>query len=60
MSDFMIGFHWPIYSVGHLHIHAISPSNSMSLFQKIEFSKTFFGTAEQAIAALEKREDSKL
>ena len=51
----MLGFHWPFYTVGHLHLHAISPTNQMSFFQKIEFSSKLFGTVEQAIKVLEKR-----
>ena len=26
----LLGFHWPFYTVGHLHLHAISPTNQES------------------------------
>ena len=26
----LLGFHWPFYTVGHLHLHAISPTNQGS------------------------------
>nr|ACO11012.1 Histidine triad nucleotide-binding protein 3 [Caligus rogercresseyi] len=59
VSDAKIGFHWPIVSVHHLHLHAISPASQMSsLFKKIEFSSAFFGTLPDAIAMLQKNNNS--
>jgi hypothetical protein len=50
-----MGFHWPFYTVGHLHLHAISPGNQMSFFQKIEFSSRIFGSVNDAVKMLEKK-----
>ena len=58
IEDFMCGFHWPIVSVRHLHMHVIAPTAAMNFFKRIEFSrKYFFGTVEQAIVLIEKREN---
>jgi len=30
-----MGFHWPpFYTIGHLHLHAIAPAKSMSIFNR--------------------------
>jgi len=35
LNDTRIGFHWPpFYTVGHLHLHAIAPIKSMSIFNR--------------------------
>nr|ACO14621.1 Histidine triad nucleotide-binding protein 3 [Caligus clemensi] len=57
VSDAKIGFHWPIVSVTHLHLHAISPASKMNgLFKKAEFSNFFFGTLSDALTMLEKKQ----
>lgn len=55
MSDVMVGFHWPFYTVGHLHLHAISPTNQMGWFHKFEFSRFLFGDVDMAVKMLEKK-----
>lgn len=51
----LLGFHWPFYTVGHLHLHAISPTNQMSFFQRIEFSSKLFGSVDEAVKVIENR-----
>lgn len=38
-----MGFHWPpFYSIGHMHLHAISPASSMSAFNRfVAFNPSF-------------------
>lgn len=38
-----MGFHWPpFYTIGHLHLHAISPVSSMSTFNRlVAFNPSF-------------------
>merc|ERR1712098_1028500 len=49
------GFHWPIHTVSHLHMHIISPADTMtSWFKRIEFSRMIFGSTEDAIKMLQK------
>lgn len=55
VDDALLGFHWPFYTVGHLHLHAIWPPNQMSLLQKFEFSRLLFGSVSEALHTLEKR-----
>ena len=56
-EDLVCGFHWPIVSVSHLHLHVIAPTAAMNFFKRIEFSrKYFFGTVEQAIQLIEKND----
>ncbi|XP_050438465.1 adenosine 5'-monophosphoramidase HINT3-like [Adelges cooleyi] len=42
LSNSRFGFHWPpFYSVGHLHLHAISPVSSMAWYCRyIQFNTT--------------------
>ena len=54
-DDSLLGFHWPFYTVGHLHLHAISPTNQMSFFQRIEFSSKLFGSVDSAVKVIEKK-----
>merc|ERR1719378_517508 len=50
------GFHWPIHTVSHLHMHIISPADNLtSFFKKMEFSRMFFGSTEDAIQMLQKQ-----
>ena len=51
----MTGFHWPIHTVSHLHMHIISPSDGLRFIKKLEFSRMFFGDTESAIEMLEKK-----
>ena len=53
-QDSLLGFHWPLCLVGHLHMHAIYPASSMSLFNRnVIFSrKLSFGTVDMAIDLL--------
>ena len=52
-NDLLEGFHWPIASVGHLHLHFIAPKQQMNCFKKIEFNSLGFGSLQQAIDKLE-------
>ena len=54
LDEARIGFHWPLCSVGHLHLHLMYPVSSMGLVSKLIFSKLFFGDVETAIQHLEK------
>lgn len=47
------GFHWPIHTVSHLHMHILSPSIT-GVFKSIQFSRYFFGSTQQAVEMLEK------
>ena len=52
----MTGFHWPIHTVSHLHMHIISPSDSINgMFKKLEFSSMFFGSTTDAIEMIKKK-----
>jgi hypothetical protein len=53
MSDVRLGFHWPLFAVGHLHLHAISPTNQMTWLQRLEFSSSFFGDVDRAVKMLQ-------
>ncbi|XP_049958483.1 adenosine 5'-monophosphoramidase HINT3-like isoform X4 [Schistocerca serialis cubense] len=38
LSDLRLGFHWPpFYSIGHLHLHVISPASDMSFVSLLMF-----------------------
>ncbi|XP_046995807.1 adenosine 5'-monophosphoramidase HINT3-like isoform X1 [Schistocerca americana] len=38
VSDLRLGFHWPpFYSIGHLHLHVISPASDMSFVSQLIF-----------------------
>ena len=52
-DELLEGFHWPIVSVGHLHLHFIAPKQQMNCFKKIEFNSLGFGSLQQAIDKLE-------
>ena len=51
----LTGFHWPIHSVSHLHMHVIAPADKMSLTKRIVFSGMFFGSTQSAIEMLQKK-----
>ena len=51
----LTGFHWPIHSVGHLHMHIIAPADNMRFLSRIVFSGMFFGSTQAAIEMLEKK-----
>ena len=51
----LTGFHWPIHSVGHLHLHVIAPADKMRFLSRIVFSGLFFGSTQAAIEMLEKK-----
>lgn len=38
-----MGFHWPpFFSISHMHLHAISPASSMSVFNRfVAFNPSF-------------------
>lgn len=57
-DELLEGFHWPIASVQHLHLHFIAPKQQMNCFKKIEFNSWGFGDVQQALSALENK-DSK-
>ena len=52
----MTGFHWPLHTVSHLHMHIISPSDNIRFFKKVEFSRMLFGSTLAAIEMLEKKQ----
>ena len=54
-ENVLTGFHWPIHSVGHLHLHIIAPANQMSFLGRIKFSGMFFGSTQAAIEMLQKK-----
>ena len=54
-DNVLAGFHWPIHSVGHLHLHIIAPADNMRFLSRIVFSGLFFGTTEAAIQMLHKK-----
>ena len=56
-NELLEGFHWPIASVGHLHLHFIAPKQQMNCFKKIEFNSWGFGSLQQAIDKLETMPD---
>ncbi|XP_015377621.1 PREDICTED: histidine triad nucleotide-binding protein 3-like [Diuraphis noxia] len=43
LNDTRMGFHWPpFYSIGHMHLHVISPVSSMSAFNRfVAFNPSF-------------------
>ena len=55
-QDCLLGFHWPLCLVDHLHMHAIYPASAMSTFNRsVIFSKKLsFGTVDMAIELLSK------
>ena len=57
-EDALLGFHWPLCLVEHLHMHAIYPASSMSLFNRnVIFSKKLsFGTVDMAIDLLSNKQ----
>ncbi len=60
LDEAAIGFHWPIVSVNHLHLHVIAPKQDMNCFKRLEFHPWTFGSVEMALAMMEsKAEDHK-
>lgn len=55
VDNVLTGFHWPIHSVGHLHMHIIAPADNMKFLSRIVFSRMFFGSTQAAIEMLEKK-----
>ena len=55
-QDSLLGFHWPLCLVDHLHLHAIYPASAMSTFNRnVIFSKKLsFGTVDMALEHLSK------
>ena len=51
----MTGFHWPLHTVSHLHMHIIAPSDNIKFLKKLEFSRMLFGSTQAAIEMLEKK-----
>lgn len=51
-SEMLSGFHWPIVSVQHFHLHIIAPKLNMNWFKKIEFHSWGFGSVQAAIEKL--------
>ena len=51
----MTGFHWPLHTVSHLHMHVIAPADKMSLGKRLVFSGMFFGSTQSAIEMLQKK-----
>ena len=55
MSSVLTGFHWPIQSVSHLHMHIIAPADDMRVLNRIVFSRMFFGSTQRAIEMLQNK-----
>ena len=57
MEDALLGFHYPLCTVSHLHMHAIFPASSMSCFDRnFMYSKRLtFGTVDMALQHLSSR-----
>jgi len=53
-STCITGFHWPIHTVSHLHMHILSPQVD-GFIKKIIFSNWFFGNTASAIKMLENK-----
>ena len=53
-SDLLEGFHWPIVTVNHLHLHCIAPKQQMNWFKRLEFHSWGFGSTALAIEKLNK------
>lgn len=51
----MTGFHWPLHTVSHLHMHIIAPCDNIKFLKKLEFSRMLFGSTQAAIEMLEKK-----
>ena len=54
--DVLQGFHWPIYSMHHLHLHFIAPKSQMNWWKKLEFNSYGFGSSTAAIETLSKKD----
>ncbi|CAG9864569.1 unnamed protein product [Phyllotreta striolata] len=55
LNDLRLGFHCPPFnSVGHLHMHVISPASEMSLYNKLIFQPNtyWFQSAEDTLNQL--------
>ena len=52
-TELLEGFHWPIVSVNHFHLHFIAPKQQMNCFKKIEFHPWTFGNVQMAIEKLQ-------
>ena len=57
-NDVLMGFHWPICTISHLHLHVIHPASSMSyLNRNVLYSTRFmFGTVDMAITLLNNKQ----
>ncbi len=42
-------------TVAHLHLNAISPTNQLSFWQKIEYSPYIFATIDETVRMMEKK-----
>ena len=52
--DLLEGFHWPIVSINHLHLHLIAPKQQMNCFKRLEFNSYVFGSSALAIETISK------
>eukprot|EP00088_Acartia_fossae_P067221 TRINITY_DN8380_c0_g1_i1.p1 TRINITY_DN8380_c0_g1~~TRINITY_DN8380_c0_g1_i1.p1 ORF type:complete len:181 (-),score=34.29 TRINITY_DN8380_c0_g1_i1:3-545(-) len=53
-EDLRTGFHWPIHTVSHLHMHIIYPP-PQGLISRIIFSSWFFKSTEQVLESLKSK-----
>ena len=51
-SELLEGFHWPIVSVQHYHLHFTAPKQQMNCFKKIEFNSWSFRSMFKIIVLL--------
>jgi len=56
LENTISGFHWPIHTVNHLHLHLIYPP-PQRLIPRIIFSSWFFGSVDQALHMMQKKPD---
>ena len=53
-STCITGFHWPLHTVSHLHMHVISPQVE-GWGKKIIFSTWFFGDTQSAVKMIQEK-----
>jgi len=54
-EDRLLGFHWTFITVGHLHLHAISPTDQMSYWQRFEFCRWLLADVDETVDMIERK-----
>ena len=57
LADASFGFHWPITTISHLHLHVIAPKQNMPCLKRLEFHPWTYGTVDMALKMLECKND---